>query len=61
MQLLRPNEKVNAILMAEGIEEVHAMTLFGQKPACGILRVSEEKHTPLRRAALMMLQEFKKP
>ena len=25
MQLLRPNEKANAILMAEGIEEVHAM------------------------------------
>ena len=25
MQLLRPNEKANAILMAEGIKEVHAM------------------------------------
>ena len=26
MQLLRQNEKANAILVAEGIEEVHAMT-----------------------------------
>ena len=25
MQLLRPNEKANAILMAEGVKEVHAM------------------------------------
>ena len=25
MMLLRPNEKANAILMAEGIKEVHAM------------------------------------